>query len=74
MKKRNKEIVETIVLMVMALIVLVCGSLAWDLGEEGKAIFMIMCSVYIAMWIHAGMVATLINAKFEDKKEETSNS
>ena len=74
MKKRDKEIVGMIVLMVTSFIFLFCGSLAWDLGEEGKAIVLIMCSLYVAMYIHAGMVATLVHAKFEDRKKELSNN
>jgi hypothetical protein len=74
MKKRTKEIVESLVLTAMALICLACGCFAWDLGQEGKAIFLIMCSLYVAMWVHAGLVGIVSIAKFVDKKEETSNS
>ena len=74
MKKRNKEIVENVALGTGAIIILICGAFAKEIGQEGKAICLIMCSLYIAMWVHAGIVAKLINAKFQDKKEETSNS
>ena len=74
MKKQDEEVVGMIVLFIMAFIFLFCGSLAWDLGEEGKAIVLIMCSLYVAMYIHAGMIATLVNAKFEDRKKEISNN
>lgn len=74
MKRRTKEIFENVGLGLMAMIVLLCGSFAKEIGQEGKAIFLIMCSLYTAMWVHAGIVATLINAKFEDKKEQTTQS
>lgn len=74
MKKRTKEIVENVALGTMAMIILICGAFAKEIGQEGKAICLIMSSLYLAMWVHAGIVATLINAKFEDKKEETSDS
>ena len=74
MKKQTKEIVENLVLTVMALICLACGCFAWDLGQEGKAIFLIMCSLYVAMWVHAGLVGIVSIKKIMDKKEETSNS
>lgn len=73
MKKRTKEIVENVALGTIAVLILFCGSFAKEVGEEGTAICLIMCSLYMAMWVHAGIVATRINAKFEDKKEETSN-
>jgi len=69
-----KDIIVIIVFMVIALIFLFCGSLAWDSGEEGKAIVLIMCSLYVAMYIHAGMIASLINSKLRDVKKELSNS
>lgn len=68
MKKRNKEIIESLALMAMSLFLLVNGCFAKELGEEGVAIGMIMCSLYIAMWVHAGMVATLVNRKFEETR------
>ena len=75
MKKRTKEIVENVALGTMAMIILLCGCIAKDIGQEGKAICLIMCSLYLVMWVHAGLVATLISAKLEvKKKEETSNS
>ena len=69
MKKRTKEIVENLGLGAMSMIILLCGGFAWDVGQEGKAICLIMLSLYLAMWVHAGIMATLINAKFENKKE-----
>ena len=72
MKKRDKRIVENVALSLMAMIILLCGAFAKEIGQEGKAICLIMTSLYIAMWVHAGIVATLINAKLEDKKEETT--
>jgi len=74
MKKQDKDMVVTIALIAGSLIVLLGGVFAKEIGQEGKAIFMIMCSLYLAMWVHAGIVASRINAKLEDKKEEKSNS
>jgi len=74
MKKRTKEIVENVALGTIAMLILLCGGFAKEIGQEGIAICFIMCSLYLAMWVHAGIVATLVNAKFEGKKEETSDS
>lgn len=74
MKKRTKEIVKILCQVASSMIILLCGGFAWDIGQEGKAICYIMLSLYLAMWVHAGIMATLINAKFENKKEETSDS
>lgn len=74
MKKRTKEIVRNLGVLAMSMIILLCGGFAWEIGQEGKAICYIMTSLYLAMWVHAGIMATLINAKFENKKEETSDS
>ncbi len=60
-----KDIIVIIVFMVIAFIFLFCGSLALDSGEEGKAIVLIMCSLYVAMYIHAGMIASLIKGRKE---------
>ena len=72
MKKRTKEIVKILCQVASSMIILLCGGFAWEIGQEGKAICLIMLSLYLAMWVHAGIMATLINAKFENKKEETS--
>jgi len=74
MKKRTKENLENLGLFAVAILFLLCGCWAWEIGQEGKAICLFFSSLYITMWVHAGIVAMLINAKFEDKKGETSDS
>ena len=64
MKKRTKEIVENVALGTGAIIALLCGAFWKEVGQEGKGIFLIMCSLYLAMWVHAGIVAARINAIF----------
>ena len=70
MKKRDKDAVKTIATMATAIIILFCGSFAKEIGQEGKAIFLIMCSLYIAMCAHAGIIGTLINTKLENKEKQ----
>ena len=70
MSKQTKEILKDLVLIVMSLIALFCGCYAKETGQEGKSIFLIMCSLYLAMWIHAGIIGSLINKKSGNKREQ----
>ena len=74
MKKQDKKMVGNIVVMAVCLITLVCGAFWEEMGWEGKGTFLIMCSLYLAMWLQAGIVRDDINAKLEEIKEEIGKS
>ena len=74
MKKQDKNMVKSLGVMAGSFILLLCGVFWKEMGLEGKAIFMIMCSLYLAMWVHAGILRDDINAKLEEIKEEIGKS
>lgn len=53
---------------------LVCGVLWKEMDIEGSCIFLIMCSLYMAMWLHAGILSDRINAKLDEIKDEIGKS
>ena len=74
MKKQEKNIVKSLVVMAVSFIMLLCGVFWKEEGFEGKGIFLIMCSLYMAMWVQAGILRDDINAKLEEIKEEIGKS
>jgi hypothetical protein len=74
MKKQDKNIVKSLILFAGSIIMLLCGVFWKGQGYEGKAIVLIMCSLYTAMWIHAGIVSDRIDAKLEEIKDEIGRS
>ncbi|MBC8468212.1 MAG: hypothetical protein H8D56_01970 [Planctomycetes bacterium] len=72
MKEQDKKMIGNIVVMAVCLIMLVFGTFWKKIGLEGKGIFLIMCSLYLAMWLQAGIVRDDIKAKLEEIKEEIS--
>ena len=71
MEKETKTVLEDVALTLVAITMLLCGCTFIDIGPTGKGIFLIMCSLYIIMWIHAGLIGTIIINKLEEirKKE-----
>jgi ABC-type transport system involved in Fe-S cluster assembly fused permease/ATPase subunit len=81
MKKQYKNIVKSIINIVKSIIVMVgsvillfCGVLWKEAGFEGKGIVLIMCSLYLALWVAAGIVRDDVCAKLEEIKDEISKS
>lgn len=70
MKKRNRVMAKIIASIVSAMLLLLSGALALEIGQQAKAVVLIMCSLYVAIWTHAGIVSTLINAKFKTQQKE----
>ena len=70
MKKETKEIIENIFLFIMSMILLTCGCIAKEQGFEGIGIFMIMGSLYLVMWIHAGIVGMIIERKIKNGQRD----
>lgn len=72
MKKQTKEIIETLILFLMSLFLLAFGCIAKEQGREGIGIFMIMCSLYVALWVHAGLTGTIIARKIRERDNEVN--
>ena len=72
MKKVTKEMLENIILCFVSVLILICGCVVLDQGHYGKGVFYIMISLYLAMWIHAGLVGTIVVRKLEDRNIERS--
>ncbi len=66
--------VKNLTLFAGSVSMLVCGVLWKEMDIEGSCIFLIMCSLYMAMWVHAGIVSDRINAKLDEIKDEIVKS
>ena len=74
MKKKDKSIVRSIFLMVVSMTFLFCGVFCKKEGQEGIDIFMIMCSLYLALWTAAGIIRDDVCAKLDEIKDEIGNN
>jgi len=72
MKKKTKVVLENVALCLASMFILICGCVTLDLGHYGKGIFYIMTSLYLAMWIHAGLVGIMVVRKLENRNIERS--
>ncbi|MEJ2649345.1 MAG: hypothetical protein P8016_13175 [Sedimentisphaerales bacterium] len=70
MKKETKEIIENLFLFIGSLLLLAFGCIARERGQEGIGLFMIVSSLYVVLWIHAGLTGTIIEKKL--KREQGS--
>jgi hypothetical protein len=70
MTKQTKEILKCLVGMIVTMIILADGCYSKQIGIEGKGIFLIMCSLYMAMWTHAGIISSRIENKLEKQLSE----
>ncbi len=70
MTKQAKKMLEDVVLTLVAITILICGCISIDIGYIGKGIFGIMCSLYMIMWVHAGLIGTIIVNKFEEIRKQ----
>jgi len=70
MKKQTKNIGNSLIVLAGSFILLLGGVFSKEQGFEWAAIVLIMCSLYMAMWLHAGILRDDINAKLEEIKEE----
>ena len=66
--------VKSITAMFFAVLMLLCGAFAFEIGQEGKAICLIMCSLYLAMWVQAAIIRDDLNAKLEEIRDEIGKS
>ena len=66
--------VRNLILFAGSVSMLVCGVLWKEMDIEGSCIFLIMCSLYMAMWVHAGIVSDRINEKLDEIKDEIVKS
>ena len=74
MKKQNKKIVTNLFIFFNSVLMLICGVFWKEWGYEGKGIILIMCSLYTAMWVHAGIVGDRIGAQLDEIKDEIGKS
>jgi hypothetical protein len=70
MKKKHKNMVRSTTLMVVSMIFLFCGVFWKEEGFEGNGIIFIMYSLYLALWVAAGIVRDDVCAKLEEIKDE----
>ncbi len=63
--KKTKEIIENLFLFIGSTFLLICGCIAVEQGQEGIGLFMIVNSLYVVLWIHAGLVGTIISDKLK---------
>jgi len=66
--------VKNLTLFAGSVSMLVCGVLWKEMDIEGSCIFLIICSLYMAMWVHGGIVSDRINAKLDEIKDEIVKS
>jgi hypothetical protein len=74
MTKQTKEILKYLIGGIGTMIILADGCYSKQIGLEGKGIFLIMGSLYLAMWIHAGIISSRIENKLEKQISEIRNA